>query len=293
MTQYHALHPATFKLDGGAMFGIIPKPLWEKQIPADELNRIHLSLRVLCIQTEARVILIDTGIGDYHDPKFSMRFAIQGEPAPLIQVLKKELDLNPEDVTDLVVTHLHFDHVGGLGQKVESKQEFLFPKAKLHLHRSHYNYALKPTPRDTGSFQAEYFRPVIEQLESEKRIIWHDGETGRLLIDNDYELNFKCSHGHTPWLMHPFDSNLIYMADLVPTSAHVPVPWVMGYDISPGRTTFDKQEFYQFIIDNNLTMIFEHDMKFWGAKLKTEGPIDIIEKKFESKANLSEAISFS
>lgn len=293
MTQYHALHPATFKLDGGAMFGIIPKPLWEKQIPADELNRIHLSLRVLCIQTETRVILIDTGIGDYHDPKFSMRFAIQGGASPLLQVLKNELNLNPEDVTDLIVTHLHFDHVGGLGQKDEANHVFLFPKAKLHLHRSHYNYSLNPTPRDTGSFQTEYFRPVIEQLESEKRITWHDGESGLLIKEKDYEINFKCSHGHTPWLMHPYDSHFIYMADLVPTSAHVPVPWVMGYDIAPGRTTFDKQEFYQFIRDHDLTMIFEHDMKFWGAKLKNDGPLDTIDKKFESTGSLSEELSFS
>ena len=291
MTQYHALHPATFKLDGGAMFGIIPKPLWEKQIPADELNRIHLSLRVLCIQTENRVILVDTGIGDYHDPKFNQRFAVQGGATPLLTVLQQELKLNPSDVTDVVVTHLHFDHVGGLGQKEDSKHVFLFPKAKLHLHKKHYEYSQNPTPRDMGSFQNEYFAPVIDQLQQENRIQWHDGETGHVLKDGNYQLNFKCSHGHTPWLMHPFDDKIIYMADLVPTSAHVSVPWVMGYDIAPGRTTFDKQEFYKFIKEKNLSMVFEHDIKFWGAKLTVEGALDAIAQKFASQGAPCETIT--
>ena len=293
MTQYHALHPATFKLDGGAMFGIIPKPLWEKQIPADELNRIHLSLRVLCIQTETRVILVDTGIGDYHDPKFAQRFAVTGESAPLLTVLRQELNLDPEDITDVIVTHLHFDHVGGLGQKDEHGHSFLFPKAKLHLHRAHYEYSLSPTPRDAGSFQREYFLPVIEKLEGEERIVWHQGEEGLLLKDGAYTLNFKCSHGHTPWLMHPYDEKVVYMADLVPTSAHISVPWVMGYDIAPGRTTFDKQEFYKFIKARHLTMVFEHDMKFWGAQLDEFGAEDAVLKKLPSTGALSEKLTFS
>jgi glyoxylase-like metal-dependent hydrolase (beta-lactamase superfamily II) len=284
MVQYHALHPATFKLDGGAMFGIIPKPLWEKQIPADELNRIHLSLRVLCIQTETRVILIDSGIGDYHDDKFSQRFAIQGGAEPLLSVLQQGLRIKPEDVTDVVVTHLHFDHVGGLGH---SEGHFLFPNARLHLHRSHYNYALKPTVRDQGSFQTEYFADVIKKLEQATRIVWHDGEAGEVLTDGPYQLNFKCSHGHTPWLLHPFDDNFIYMADLVPTAAHVPLAWVMGYDIAPGKTTQDKHEFYQFIRERSLTMIFEHDIKHWGATL---GPTDKPSRLMLSDGNSVEKI---
>lgn len=283
MTRYHALHPATFKLDGGAMFGIIPKPLWEKQIPADELNRIHLSLRVLCIQTENRVILVDTGIGDYHDAKFNQRFAVQGQPTPLLTVLQQELNLAAEDVTDVVITHLHFDHAGGLGQANSNQHSFLFPRARVHLHRAHYDYSLNPTARDTGSFQKEYFLPVLKQLEAEGRIDWHEGEEGTVLKDGAYTLSYKCSHGHTPWLLHPYDTKFIYMADLVPTSAHVSIPWVMGYDIAPGRTTRDKEEFYAFIKQQNLTMIFEHDMKFWGLKLDPQGAIDAVKEKFPSQ----------
>jgi glyoxylase-like metal-dependent hydrolase (beta-lactamase superfamily II) len=273
MKKYFALHPAIFKLDGGAMFGIIPKPLWSKAIPADELNRIQLSLRVILIQTANRNILIDTGIGDYHGDKFDSRFAIEGEKNPLIKILKERFDLNPDDITDMVITHLHFDHVGGLGAMASTPQE-LFPKAMLHVHRQHYDYALNPTQRDSGSFQAQYFKPLIEKANSEKRVHWLDSEEGEILADGSDKIFFRCSHGHTPWLVHPYDDKFIYMADLVPTSHHVPVPWVMGYDISPGITTLDKMRFYKFISEKNLTMIFEHDMNFWGAKVALKSPED-------------------
>jgi len=287
MTNYYALHPATFKLDGGAMFGIIPKPLWEKQIPADELNRIHLSLRVLCIKTEKRVILIDTGIGDYHDAKFLQRFAVTGNSDPLLNTLKGELGIAPEDVTDLIVSHLHFDHIGGLSH---TPGQFLFPRAQMHVHRKHFEYSLQPTQRDTGSFQKEYFEPVIRELDQLKRVVWHDGEEGFIFNDQDYKLQFKCSFGHTPWLMHAYDEKFIYMADLVPTSAHVPVPWVMGYDIATGQTTVDKTNFYQMIESKNLTMIFEHDMKFWGAKITTKSKhgVEIVERFNASEAKVIE-----
>lgn len=267
MKKYYVLHPAVFKLDGGAMFGIIPKPLWSRVIPADELNRIQLSLRVMLIQTTHRNILVDTGIGDYHGPKFDGRFGVLGEKNPLVEILKKEFNLKPSDITDLIVTHLHFDHVGGLGQN-SGDHSAIFPNATLHLHRQHYDYALNPTLRDAGSFHSQYFKPLIETAEKAGKVHWLDGEEGTVLKDGQDNIHFKCSHGHTPWLVHPYDEKFIYMADLVPTSAHIPVPWVMGYDIAPGRTTIDKVNFYQFIIEKNLTMIFEHDMQVWGAKIR-------------------------
>jgi glyoxylase-like metal-dependent hydrolase (beta-lactamase superfamily II) len=273
MKKYFVLHPAVFKLDGGAMFGIIPKPLWSKFIPADELNRIQLSLRVMLIQTAQKNILIDTGIGDYHGSKFDDRFAVEGAPNPLLKKLKDDFNLDAGDITDLIVSHLHFDHVGGLGHE-QDHHAGLFPNATLHLHRQHYDYALNPTLRDTGSFHSQYFKPLIESAQKAGKVHWVSGESGTILKDGKDEISFKCSHGHTPWLMHPFDENFIYMADLVPTSAHIPVPWVMGYDISPGRTTIDKVEFYEFIIKNDLTMIFEHDMNIWGAKIKQKNTTD-------------------
>lgn len=277
MKKYYVLHPAVFKLDGGAMFGIIPKPLWQKAIGADELNRIQLSLRVMLIQTTHKNILIDTGVGDYHGEKFDNRFGVEGKKNPLIQILKEQLNLNPSDITDLIVSHLHFDHIGGLG--TDDPHQLVFPEATLHLHRQHYDYALNPTARDSGSFHAQYFKGLLDTAESKGKIHWISGKEGVILTDGPDVINFKCSFGHTPFLMHAWDENFIYMADLVPTAHHIPIPWVMGYDIAPGQTTKDKEEFYQFISQTNKTMIFEHDMKTWGAKITLkDGEPQILEK---------------
>lgn len=282
MKRYFVLHPAVFKLDGGAMFGIIPKPLWSKVIASDELNRIQLSLRVMLIQTENRNILIDTGIGDYHGEKFDNRFGVEGEKNPLIHLLKQELNLDPSDITDLVISHLHFDHIGGLGSDEGPEapsHKLLFPEATLHVHRQHYDYALNPTDRDTGSFHTQYFKALLESADAKGKVNWLDGKEGLILDDNNDKIFFKCSFGHTPYLIHAWDEEFIYMADLVPTAHHVPIPWVMGYDISPGQTTKDKKEFYEFISSEKKTMIFEHDMKSWGARIKYEnGDPTIIEK---------------
>jgi len=273
MKKYYLLHPAVFKLDGGAMFGIIPKPLWSRAIEPDDQNRIELSLRVMFIQTKNRNIIIDTGIGDYHGDKFDQRFGIIGETNPLVNLLKKEINISPEDITDLIISHLHFDHVGGLGESKANR--FIFPNAKIHLHKKHFEYSLNPTPRDTGSFHTQYFKPLIEEKMKSGEVNWLEGETGTILEDDGDKIFFKCSHGHTPFLIHAYDDQFMYMADLVPTAHHIPVPWVMGYDIAPGQTTLDKMRFYEFISKNQLTMIFEHDMKNWGAKIDLNSNGDI------------------
>lgn len=244
---YHIVKPSNFKLDGGAMFGIIPKPLWNKVHPADSENRIDLAMRLMLIQTNNRAVLIDTGIGDYHDQKFNDRFQISNTTKPLLSAIQ-QLQI---EITDIVISHLHFDHVGGLG---DSNNFPLFPNATLHLHRSHFEYAKNPTQRDQGSFQSEYFLSVINNT---KKIHWVDGKEG--IIIPEINLKFKTSMGHTPYLMHPYDEYFIYMADLVPTINHIKIPWVMGYDISPGETTKDKAALYPFIFEKKLRMIFEHD----------------------------------
>lgn len=267
--KYYSLEPARFKLDGGAMFGIIPKPLWNKVHPADDQNRIELALRLVLIQDKAgdkmRNILIDTGIGDYHGDKFDSRFGIVGGKGPL-EVALAEINLTPDQITDLVISHLHFDHVGGIAKKEADSFVPVFKNATVHLHKKHYEYSLNPTDRDTGSFQKEYFLPVIKWYEDHKQIHFVDGLEGNILPG----LQFKCSMGHTPYLLHAYDERMIYMADLIPTSNHVHIPWVMGYDISPGVTTQDKKEFLNFIAQKNLTMIFEHDPLFYGAKVQKD-----------------------
>lgn len=259
--KYFSIEPARFKLDGGAMFGIIPKPLWHKVHPADDLNRIELALRLVLIQTGTRNILIDTGIGDYHGSKFDERFAVTNSSSPLEKALAS-LQLKTGDITDLVISHLHFDHVGGIGKMVDGKMEPVLKKATVHLHKKHYEYSHHPTDRDTGSFHVADFEPVIKWYDDHKQIHWLDGMEGEILPG----LSYKCSMGHTPYLVHAYDEKFIYMADLIPTSNHVSIPWVMGYDIAPGVTTEDKKSFLDFILKNNLTMIFEHDPQYFGAK---------------------------
>lgn len=261
---HYLLWPASFKLDGGAMFGIIPKPLWNKVHPSDEQNRIDLALRLWMIKSDKHLVVMDTGIGDYHDQKFQTNFDVRSPSGPLKEALDK-IGHTPDDVTDLIISHLHFDHVGGIGEMKNGVMGAVFKNARLHLHKDHYQYALHPSERDAGSFHTHNFAPVIKYYKDENRIVWHQGEEGDLITE--IGLKFKTSQGHTPHLMHPYDENFIYLADLIPTANHIHIPWVMGYDISPGVTTMDKRKFLEFMIEKNLTGIFEHDPKSWGAKV--------------------------
>lgn len=266
--KYAVIEPARFKLDGGAMYGIIPKPLWNKVHPADEYNRVDLALRLWLIQSEERLIVVDTGIGDYHDEKFNKNFDVRSDDNPIEQALKS-LGLSCDDVTDLVISHLHFDHVGGIGVKDDSGNwKPVFTNARCHIHEDHLEYAHNATDRDRGSFHTQNFDPIINIYKESGKLHLYKGKEGELFSLNDKEvLKFKCSFGHTPWLMHPYTSEYIYLADLIPTGRHIHVPWVMGYDISPGVTTEDKKDFLNFINDKKLTAIFEHDPDNWGATI--------------------------
>jgi glyoxylase-like metal-dependent hydrolase (beta-lactamase superfamily II) len=262
----YVLHPASFKLDGGAMFGIIPKPLWEKKITPDDQNRILMSLRIIFIETSNKKILIDTGIGDYHSDKFKHQFDIKSDRSPIVKILKEDFKVAPAEITDIILTHLHFDHVGGLGEGVTGTTP-IFENATIHLHKKHYEYALNPTLRDGGSFQGHFFKPLIESYIKKKQVNFIDKESGLIIEDGMDAIHFKISFGHTPYMMHPIFDGHIYMADLVPMKHHIKLPWVMGYDIEPGTTTVNKQIFYDKIISEDLTMIFEHDLDTVGGKL--------------------------
>lgn len=259
------IHPATFKLDGGAMFGIIPKPLWEKKIKPDEYNRIHMSLRVVLFESENRKILVDTGLGDYHSEKFNSQFDVKSDSSPLVKSLK-EINLEPEQITDIVITHLHFDHVGGLGSG-KSGSDIIFNNATIHVHEKHLEYAQNASLRDSGSFHCQTFMPILNWYKENKKLNFLTNEDGNILTDGKDQLNFKVSFGHTPYMVHPYTDEFIYMADLVPMSHHLHIPWVMGYDIEPAVTTVYKKKFYDLIYQKNLTMIFEHDNDIWGGKL--------------------------
>ena len=266
--RHHFIEAGNFKLDGGAMFGIIPKSLWNKKVPCDQDNRIDLALRLWLIETSDRLILIDTGIGDYHNDSFNQRFDLRGRASPLTCSLMK-FGKKPSDLTDLILSHLHFDHVGGICEKDDTGEiQPVFKNARCHIHQKHYEYAHAPTARDQGSFHTHYFDPILNYYRERDRLIFHNGDENTLLTLGPHDsLKFKVSHGHTPFLMHPYNNQYIYLADLIPTSHHVPIPWVMGYDINPGISTQDKLQFLKFIYQNNLKIIFEHDPKYWGTRI--------------------------
>ncbi len=266
--QNYIIEPQEFRLDGGAMFGIIPKPLWNKVHPADEDNRINLALRLWLIkdQVHGKNILIDTGIGDYHDEKFSKRFDIRslsssnpGHPNSLEKALS-HMGLSKMDITDLVISHLHFDHAGGL---LDEHHRPNFPNATLHLHQKHWEYSQAPTEKDQGSFHHHIINPGVESYKSLGKIHWLTEDSGEIFPG----LNFVVTHGHTPYLLHPYSDKFIYLADLIPTSNHVHIPWVMGYDLSPGETVKEKRTVLEFAYEKNLAIIFEHDPLYYGARI--------------------------
>ncbi|MBL7663957.1 MAG: MBL fold metallo-hydrolase [Bacteriovoracaceae bacterium] len=266
---YSCINSGTLKLDGGAMFGIIPKPLWNKKIAADESNRIDMTMRVQVIQVGKRVILIDTGIGDYHDERFRQNFALSDTSDPLLSPLKKA-GIGPDAVTDIIISHLHFDHVGGLGSFENNQKELLFPKADIHVHQKHYEYSQKPNIRDAGSFQHKHFLPILTKYKELGQLKLLTEDSGTILSEGKYQLKYKTTSGHTPFQLHPYDEKFFFFGDIIPTAHHVGIPWVMGYDMNPGVTTVEKLKLLEWIEIQKLRVIFNHDRDHWGATVKKD-----------------------
>lgn len=253
-----------FALDGGAMFGIIPKPLWEKSNPPDEKNRIKLGAKSILLESDSRKILVDTGIGSNWDEKFLKIYDVQFHNNNLFDELSK-LNIKPDEITDVILTHLHFDHTGGSVIEQNGKMIPAFPNAEYHVQKEHFDWALNPSDRDRGSFIKNRFVPLAEE--------------GVLKFINDKyfddEIEFIKVYGHTigMQLIKIFDSSntILYCADLVPTSSHVPVPYVMGYDIQPLNTVKEKNELFPMAVEEEWKLIFEHDPKILAATInKTE-----------------------
>ncbi len=263
--QLYSIETSEFALDGGAMFGIIPKPLWEKQAPADTQNRIKMVTRSLLLVSDEHKIIVDSGNGTKWQEKFKDIYKIELENLNLERSLGK-YGFTPEDITDVYCTHLHFDHVGGNTKIVEGKLEPVFPNATCWIQNENWDLANSPSEKDAGSFMSDDWSVLAEN----DIIQFVDGKESFLPgIDQ------LLTYGHTTGMMHPIigDSSqkLIYMADLIPMAAHIPLPWVMAYDIQPVQTVQEKAEILPKIVDEDWILFFEHDPDHQAATVNFDG----------------------
>lgn len=272
--QVYAVPTGIFGLDGGAMFGTVPKVLWEKSLPADAFNRIRMQARVLLLRSEDRRILVDTGNGgDFvykHGDKFGSKFAkmFNIQQDQLLEQLAL-LGIEANDITDVIHTHLHFDHCGGSTQYDALTQRIVprFPKATYHVQKQNWENALAPNVRERASYLAPNFMPL-----------WENGQLN-LLQDTNQDIapciELISSNGHTvgQQLVKVSDQNttLLYCGDLIPTSHHVRLAWIMGYDISPLTLMEEKNHWLSQAAKNNWHLFFEHDPDCDLAQVISDG----------------------
>lgn len=257
--QIYPIETGNFKLDGGAMFGVVPKVIWQKTNPADSNNLIDMSLRCLLIEDGDRLILIDNGSGDKQSEKFFSYYYPFGD-ATLDDSLKK-CGFHRDDITDVFLTHLHFDHCGGSIQwnKNKTGYEPAFKNAKFWSNENHWNWATKPNPREKASFLKENILPIEESGQLMNLDIPHDG----MLIDSPLGFDVLFVDGHTEKQMIPHiqyqGKTLVFMADLLPTVGHIPLAYVMGYDVRPLITLNEKDKFLSKAADEGYLLFLEHD----------------------------------
>jgi len=271
-----------FKLDGGAMFGSVPKPMWEKAIAPDEQNRIDMALRLILLRDlkSGRNLLVDTGIGHKWSEKLEKIYAIDHSQENLKSVLAKE-GLNFNDITDVILTHLHFDHAGGATQRDEQDRIIpSFPKARYYIQKDNYDWATRPNSREAASYLPENFEPLVKS----GQLIICDGPQA---FENEISwpgISVIVSYGHTIGLQCPKITlggvTFFYPSDLIPTSAHVPLPWVMGYDIHVIKILDEKESVLKQAALEKWIIVYEHDPKVPASSV-IQGP-----KHFQAGAGL-------
>ncbi len=255
--KLHTINTGFFKLDGGAMFGVVPKSMWKKINPPDDNNMCTWAMRCMLIETGDRKILVDTGIGNKQSAKFRSHFEPHGDDSLIGSLAAK--GFKPEDITDVLLTHLHFDHCGGAIKHNEAGEAVAtFPNATYWSNEKHWNWAMNPNPREKASFLKENFLP-LQEWGKLKFIEMADGEEW---IDG---ISIHYAYGHTEAMMVlkivSDDKTLIYCADLLPSSGHIPMPYVMCYDIRPLETLKEKKKLLERSVEKNYYLYFEHDPK--------------------------------
>ncbi len=266
--ELHTVINGTLRLDGGAMFGVVPKALWQNVTDVDEQNRIPLAARSLVAldRSANRLIVVDTGCGSKWDKKSAARYAIRHDPDALPTKLG-EMGLGLADVTDVVITHLHFDHNGGLTDWYDEpggKTSLRFPNARHWVHRSHLEHARCATPKDRASFVQADFAAV----EDAGVLSFVEGDHPGPTIEG---VRWMVSQGHTTCQLHPEfvgnERNLLFVGDLVPTIAHLKLGWVMSYDLRPLDTIREREVIYQRCLEEGLLLAFPHDPNHGGAMI--------------------------
>jgi len=268
----HAIQAGGQKLDGGAMFGVVPKPLWEKRIPADDRNRIQLGMRCLLIEHPSGLILIDTGAGNKEDEKFKSIYGIENEGAggaggTLLEDGLKEIGVAPTDISIVINTHLHFDHAGGnTRMREDGSVEISFPNARYFVKRGEYDYALHPNERTAASYFDRNYLPIEAAGKLELVVRERDIVKGIRVISTP---------GHTPFhqsiLIESAGERAFYLGDLVPTHAHLPLPWIMGYDVEPLVTLETKRRILRQALEEEWSLIFEHDARVAWGRVEHDG----------------------
>lgn len=251
--KIYSLNPGTFKLDGGATFGVVPKTMWEKVYPADENNLCIFALRSLVIETEDKLVLIDTGIGNKQDDKFYKHYYREGHHS--IEKSLQEIGFEASQITDVIITHLHFDHVGdAVKRDAEGKLVPTFTNAKYHVSEKQWEWAINPNQREKASFLTDNFMPL--QNAGVLNFVKDEGE-----LFPGIELRFF--HGHTDGLLIPLvhynDKTFVYTADFLAVAPHISPSWVCGYDTRPLISFEEQSVFLKEACDNGYYLIFQHD----------------------------------
>lgn len=252
--RLYTIHTGNFKLDGGAMFGVVPKVLWNSLNPADANNRCTWAMRCLLVEDGDRLILIDNGIGNKQDAKFFSHYDLHGEHS--LESSLQQYGFHRNDITDVLLTHLHFDHCGGSIVREGDRLIPAFPNATYWSNASHWAWATQPNEREKASFLKENILPIQES-----------GQLRMIPEENDYpfseHMRIRFAHGHTRAMMLPFiiyqGKTIVFCADLLPSVAHIPLPYIMAYDVFPLTTLEEKKSFLQEALEKNYILFFEHD----------------------------------
>lgn len=256
--KIHVIETGLFKLDGGAMFGVVPKTLWQKTNPSDENNMCTWALRCLLIEDGQRLMLVDTGIGDKQSEKFFSRYHLQGNDS-LIGSIRKA-GFHEDDITDVMLTHLHFDHCGGAIAWNSQKDGYrpVFKNAIYWSNAAHWQWATEPNAREKASFLAENILPIQES--GQLKFVERTGSFSKEVFPN---IDLLFVDGHTDSMMIPHikykGKTIVFMADLLPSVGHIPLPYVMGYDTRPLITLEEKGAFLDTAATENFVLFLEHD----------------------------------